>query len=232
MARQLKRQKLEVKEEATESSQGTSSSQGHSLADSQSTMSSEVPESEALSYRQFEDAASILEFARHGDFSKMARSLHSLIGLKVSHLSPKRALNTFFERYTAHPTSDKKADHYFQHEFLQQKCRWTQSPVVATLITPSFFNRSFRGVEKQDIWEAENSACECFFQDEDVVDVCQRIPPSLSKLRAHVWLSPPQQEALRAEGHDPAALRMEMRDKLYCAFRELGCRTAVWDGNF
>lgn len=72
MARQLKRQKLEVKEEATESSQGTSSSQGHSLADSQSTMSSEVPESEALSYRQFEDAESILEFARHGDFSKMA----------------------------------------------------------------------------------------------------------------------------------------------------------------
>ena len=170
------------------------------------------------------DAWSILEFANNEqEFEYMAQSMEGLCGLKLDHLPPKRAVDNFFERYTGKAAGAHR-DHYLRHE--QQDRLW-----IAELVTPSFYNKVFRGQGKSK-GEAELSARRCFTQDPDVLDACRKLPPALNKIRHLVSMSKKQKNALRMQGYDPQILQKEMGDKLHLKFRDFGCRTAVWDGNF
>lgn len=170
------------------------------------------------------DAWSILEFANNEqEFQYMAQSMEGLCGLKLDHLDPKRAVDNFFERYTGKPADHR--DHYFRHE--QQD--WLY---VAELVMPSFYNKVFRGQAESSAEKAEASACRCFTQDPDVLDACRKLPPALNKIRHLVSMSKKQKDALSKQGYDPQILQKEMGDKLHLKFRDFGCRTAVWDGNF
>ena len=176
------------------------------------------------SRKHLADASSILEFANSDqEFHVMAQCMEGLCGLKIDHLPPRRAVDNFFERYTGKAAGDHR-DHYFQ---------WPDEQVmIAELVTPSFYNKVFRGQEESTAVEAELSACRCFAQDPDVLEACRKLPPPLSRIRDLVYLSPWQKDALRKQGYDPQILQREMGDKLHLKFRDLGFRTAVWDGNF
>ena len=180
----------------------------------------------SVSWREdLADAWSILEFANsEQEFEYMAQSMEGLCGLKLDHRSPKRAVDEFFERYTGKAAGDHQ-DRYYRHE--QQD--WLY---VAELVTPSFYNKVFRGQAESSAEKAEVSACRCFTQDPDVLDACRKLPPALNKIRHLVSMSRRQKDALLAQGYDPGILQKEMGDKLHLKFRDFGCRTAVWDGNF
>lgn len=248
-----KRLKLDVKAESevTLSQQSTvaSSSQGSGLADCIEPPPNESihrrsrfrwrhghsrahPGVTSVSWRSdLADAWSILEFANNEqEFQYMAQSMEGLCGLKLDHLPPKRAVDNFFERYTGKAAGDHR-DHYYRHE--QQDWLWPDEPqIIAELVTPSFYNMVFRGQAKSTAVEAELSACRCFTQDPDVLDACRKLPPPLNKIRHLVSMSRKQKDALHKQGYDPQILQKEMGDKLHLKFRDFGCRTAVWDGNF
>ena len=239
-----KRLKLEVKAEtevtSSQQSMEASPSQGSGLADVSTHRRSRwrqggrrqdkddkgptpVKDREHLA-----DAWSILEFANSDqEFHVMATCMEGLCGLKIDDLGlkkPKRAVDNFFERYTGKAAGDHR-DHYFEHE--QQDSLW-----IAVLVTPSFYDKKFRGEAESTAVEAELSACRCFAQDPDVLEACSKLPPALNKIRDLVYLSEDQKKALRKQGYDPKIIQGEMAQKLHLKFRDFGLRTAVWDGNF
>ena len=174
------------------------------------------------------DAWSILEFANSDqEFHVMATCMEGLCGLKIDDLGlkkPRRAVDNFFERYTGKAAGDHR-DHFFRHE--QQDSLW-----IAVLVTPSFYDKKFRGEAESTAVEAELSACRCFAQDPDVLEACSKLPPALNKIRDLVYLSEDQKKALRKQGYDPKLVQSQMVEKLHLKFRDFGLRTAVWDGNF
>eukprot|EP00434_Breviolum_minutum_P027318 symbB.v1.2.024156.t1/scaffold2264.1/size174359/11 len=174
------------------------------------------------------DAWSILEFANSDqEFHVMATCMEGLCGLKIDDLGlkkPRRAVDNFFERYTGKAAGDHR-DHFFRHE--QQDSLW-----IAVLVTPSFYDKKFRGEAESTAVEAELSACRCFAQDPDVLEACSKLPPALNKIRDLVYLFEDQKKALRKQGYDPKLVQSQMVEKLHLKFRDFGLRTAVWDGNF
>ena len=105
----------------------------------------------SVSWREdLADAWSIVEFANNEqEFQYMAQSMEGLCGLKLDHRSPKRAVDEFFERYTGKAAGDHQ-DRYYRHE--QQD--WLY---VAELVTPSFYNKVFRGQAESSAEKAEVS---------------------------------------------------------------------------
>ena len=172
--------------------------------------------------------------------------MEGLRGLKIDDLGlkkPKRAVDNFFERYTGKDAGHHR-DHFFRHE--QQK---RSDLCIAVLVTPSFYNKVFRGQASFDatrsfgqaVEEAEISACrnidmlnflppQQLVQDPDVLEACRKLPPALNKIRKVVYLSPWQKEALRKQGCDPKIILGEMAQKLHLKCRELQCGTAISDG--
>ena len=94
---------------------------------------------------------------------------------------------------------------------------------IAVLVTPSFYNKVFRGQAsfdatrsfEQAVEEAEKSACRRFAQDPDVLEACSKLPPSLNKIRKLVYLSEDQKKAL---GYNPKIVQSEMVEKLFYHF--------------
>lgn len=89
-------------------------------------------------------------------------------------------------------------------------------------------------------WSLKVTPCErhssprdplAFIQDPAVLEAAHLLPPQMLHIKNRVNLLAKQKQALREQGYDPKELQREMENKLYLAFRSLGCRTAMWDGN-
>eukprot|EP00438_Fugacium_kawagutii_P020884 Skav211775 [mRNA] locus=scaffold305:59966:60415:+ [translate_table: standard] len=103
----------------------------------------------------------------------------------------------------------------------------------ATLTTSGIAreDRSFEGKE----WcyssrLAEMSAIRVFREDADVRRIAKRLPPTMARMRDSCRLKKDEKAAVRAAGIDPRVVVRELVQAVYMHFRDLGCRTALWDG--
>eukprot|EP00438_Fugacium_kawagutii_P006332 Skav213287 [mRNA] locus=scaffold2236:80465:80764:- [translate_table: standard] len=95
---------------------------------------------------------------------------------------------------------------------------------------PSYFNRRFVGRPKGTREQAENATIrDVFLQDADVLDVAEKLPPTMDSIRQFTVLSTDQKKECRDQGIDRADLHRQLQHCIYMGFRELGCRNAVWD---
>ena len=178
--------------------------------------------------RDFLTAASIIEFAQSGRVREIAPGMKDLIGMDIDlfrSVPAKDAACRFFQRYIGKSISKQEQVDHFHFEWA-----WQNQDVVATLVTTSFFMKRYVGRGRTQPL-AEISAFEQFRKDPIVLEVCRNLPPPLENIRRRVQMKSWQKEALRAEGHDPAAILTQLGDDLYLAFRDMGCRTATWDFN-
>ena len=105
---------------------------------------------------------------------------------------------------------------------------------TATLVARGFHDRRFEGFGQgaSEILakrSAELAACQTFKLDHDVNEVRPWLPPSLQQIRKFFSLSKAQKEELTALGADPKTVQSDIVNSIYNGFRDLGCRTELWD---
>eukprot|EP00438_Fugacium_kawagutii_P022966 Skav236008 [mRNA] locus=scaffold1815:107738:108223:+ [translate_table: standard] len=135
----------------------------------------------------------------------------------------------FFERYQM----GQAVDHTFQVRKIRDS-RWPRGHVfVSTLATPSLFNRTFEGAPRPTIEAAENETCSIFLRDQQVNEIMKRLPPPASKVTK--WLSSRMQSPFKRElerrGINWVLVKEEAKQDFFSRFRDMGCRSALWDGN-
>ena len=94
--------------------------------------------------------------------------------------------------------------------------------------------RSFEGYAKRTKELAEIAAGEVFRNDPDVRHIASLLPPSNEAIKKHVtytFFKKFQRAALLERGESIGALLKEVQHEVYMGFQDLGCRTAIWDGN-
>lgn len=171
------------------------------------------------------DASTLLDFVKdERNWEAIAATMRDLVGLTLDEQNPRGSMDTFFIRYTALP--DKRDNYYFK--YIKKE---PVGAVVAQLITTSFYDMVFEGDAMRTPLQSERSACRKFIQDPAVLEAAHLLPPQMLHIKNRVNLLAKQKQALREQGYDPKELQREMENKLYLAFRSLGCRTAMWDGN-
>ena len=132
----------------------------------------------------------LLQRLESGEYAKLAEHLKDKIGLTFDGVAPKEAVGSWHGRYT----TSAERNWFFKHEKLDQG-------IVATLVTPSYFNKRFKGKAKRTVGEAENSACRVFLEDADVLDIAARLPPSMKFIEKLTKLSAEQRKELKAKGY-------------------------------
>eukprot|EP00438_Fugacium_kawagutii_P007722 Skav224507 [mRNA] locus=scaffold3754:98946:99167:- [translate_table: standard] len=70
-----------------------------------------------------------------------------------------------------------------------------------------------------------------FRDDAEVQEIAKWLPPGQQKIRAKVALSSGEKKRLRNAGFESKSVLHELRQALHLEFRDLGYRTALWDGN-
>ena len=138
----------------------------------------------------------------------------------------KKLVHTFFSRYR----QTESEDHYFHTETFYQN---NQMRFVSTLMTPSFYRRSFRGHPMLLRSMAETSACRKFLEDTDAREVSRWLPPPSRVLRKDILakFNKDWKEAMLQRGISPKLVQQEAIQELSDKLRSLGCRLALWDGN-
>ena len=170
-------------------------------------------------------ASALLDFIRdEKNWEAIAAKMKDLVGLSLDHKNRRASMDAFFMRYTGLP--DKRDNYHFKYIK-----KWPVGTVVAQLITTSFYDMVFEGEAMRTPWQSERSACRKFIQDPAVLEAAHMLPPQMVTIKNRVNLLAKQKNELREQGYDPKEIQREMADKLYLAFRSLGCRTAIWDGN-
>ena len=174
--------------------------------------------------RDFKDPDDLDKLIQSGRLAELALPLTKWKGLDMSKLYPLKAVQDFFERYTA--TQDVKSCFYYT---CSQSARSPDS-FIATLHTPAFYKKAYTGLPKRTEHQAKSSAAEVFTKDREVLIVADLLPPSLSKIKQRVNLNRQQKDALIKAGKDPAEFSKRMVAAMYTGFRPLGLRSARWDG--
>ncbi|CAE7576286.1 unnamed protein product [Symbiodinium sp. CCMP2592] len=167
------------------------------------------------------DVDSILTSLRSGQISGMAEIMRPQIGCDLFQLPPMVAVNIFHGLYFAMSFED--CGFYFA-----EICR--RGWFVATLFSPNFNNRSFRGDWRHTVLEAQCSACEAFRSDREVMEISHCLPPAVEKIRKRFRLDKRHRKALRERGLEPSLVQREIVAAVYMGFQDIGCRTALWDG--
>ena len=175
---------------------------------------------EKIEMRHFEDADALLELLRSGRLSQVAQSMRCKIGIDLTaYQDPKTAVRDFLERY-----SNRQVKVTYQH-------KRNAAGIVAKLVTPQFFERAFEGSMAADEKGAEVSACKAFLKDPQVQQVSKLVPPSISLIRKRLQFNKYQKNSITEHGLCPRELQTEMVQEVYMTFRDMGCRTALWDEN-
>mmetsp|Transcript_2731 Transcript_2731/g.5689 ORF Transcript_2731/g.5689 Transcript_2731/m.5689 type:complete len:150 (-) Transcript_2731:8-457(-) len=105
---------------------------------------------------------------------------------------------------------------------------------IATLVLPGLHDRRFDGVSKSDAKDfqksAEQAACLAFKSDAGVNEIRRRFPPTMHHIRKFFESNLTQKAELRELGLNPTTVQTDISSSIYNGFRDLGCRTAIWDG--
>ena len=163
---------------------------------------------------------SVLARLENGGWRAEARDLSNKIGLDLRQQSSKIALRRFCERYTQ--TDNKGYSYTIQrlpHGF------------SAVLTVPVFYNRTFQGGVRPTEHMAEASAADAFQRDTDAQKVAWKLPPSLTNIWKSVKLQKYQRLALERAGVAWKGIEKQIVHEVFMGFQDLGCRTALWDGN-
>lgn len=164
-----------------------------------------------------EAATSILQRIQSRQFEQLAQAMRRDIGIPDAdweRMQPRNAVISFMGRYT---NSGEALQ--FEHSLESYGCR-------ATLLTPSFNERSFSGCCKDSRGRAEEAACEVFKRDPQVNEARKWLPPSMQKIRDRVSLDGTQKAELRRMGMDTTLVQSSMWRCIFNGFRHLGCCTA------
>lgn len=171
---------------------------------------------ETIQMRDYPEPAMLLELLQSGRLAEVAWGMRSQIGLDIAGLTPKDAVIGFLERYTS-----AQAKCTFKHE----RCT---TGFAAQLLMPEFFDRTFYGFAKTKK-EAEISACKACVGDPQVLEAAALLPPSLTAIRRRIALDSSQKQSLSKCGYDTKTFQDEMVQRVYMAFKDMGCRTLLWD---
>ncbi|CAE7516953.1 unnamed protein product [Symbiodinium natans] len=138
-------------------------------------------------------------------------------------MTPKQALRIFLDRYNC----QRRGNFGFRH-------RWTSDGCVVTLVVPGFHDREFEGFSEGVRSPATQAASEtaarvAFKADPDVNDARRRLPPTMLSLRKMYKFSSHQVRGLRELGYNPNSVLVDIAKSLHLGFRQLGCRTAMFD---
>lgn len=165
-----------------------------------------------------------IEGIKTGRLAALAQTMQDDIGFKDSaweKMPPRNALQAFLGRYT----HAKNPEYFFEY------ITTGNDKYLATVVTPAFFGRHYGGYVPVEKRLAETDACSVFKHDIDVDRARKWLLPPLQKIRQHCMLSKAQKEDLSARGLDAEVVQNDVYMLVYSGFRELGCRTAFWDGN-
>ena len=166
--------------------------------------------------RDYPEPAMLLELLQSGRLAEVAWGMRSQIGLDIAGLTPKDAVIGFLERYTS-----AQAKCTFKHE----RCT---TGFAAQLLMLEFFDGTFYGFAKTKK-EAEISACKACVGDPQVLEAAALLPPSLTAIRRRIALDSSQKQSLSKCGYDTKTFQDEMVQRVYMAFKDMGCRTLLWD---
>ena len=174
------------------------------------------------------------EFHHLRNLRSTARQLmqHSGLDLDMFGNDPdSRLLNAFFQRYN--PLDGKKSSVYWK--FSYEQSQWPMYGARAILTAHSLNGRQFKG-DWCGSWRlAEKSAIKAFREDQEIVEIAKRLPPTLTRIREIICLrkmmTKEEKSSMEAEGIDPRDVVNEIVHLVYMYFRDFGCRTALWDGN-
>jgi len=163
---------------------------------------------------------SIMARLENGGWRAEAWGLSTKIGLDLRKEPSKIALRRFCERYT----QTDKIGHFYTMQ------RHPQG-FSAVLTVPAFYNRTFHGGVRATEYMAEASAADAFQRDADAQKVARKLPPSLTNIWKAVKLQKYQRIALERAGVPWKDIEKQIVHEVFMGFQNLGCRTALWDGN-
>mmetsp|Transcript_25208 Transcript_25208/g.52318 ORF Transcript_25208/g.52318 Transcript_25208/m.52318 type:complete len:157 (-) Transcript_25208:97-567(-) len=153
-----------------------------------------------------------------------------LQGIDLRRFPPttKGVVREFFQRY--HPFA--KQDLLWSLSFEEESGSGPRTKYRATLTTYVLNDRKFQGkMSSTSMRLAEESAVIAFREDPEVREIAKVLPPPRKKIKEWVHLNSQERERLVAAGFDTSIVLEEFVQSVYMHFRELGCRTALWDGN-
>ena len=176
------------------------------------------------------------EFHRFRNLRQMARRLMKHSGLDMEgFVLGTPLLQTFFLRYHCLERIDDGAAYWkFSFERENQNAtlprRHCSNRTRATLTAHSL-KRQFRGQWCISKRLAEQSAVNAFREDPKILEIAKALPPTLKRIRANLRLTKLEKSSLQSTGIEPRDVVKELIHAVYPYFRDMGCRTATWDGN-
>lgn len=154
------------------------------------------------------------------DFWSVAKTLK--IGVHPNGLPPKDRVRVFFERYG---TTDLKD---YEYTYVKDGRR------IRAVLKCSLLDRVFGGGCALDEYEAKAKVWEVFSSDEEILRIAPLLPPSQTVIRAAVkgMKAVPWKDFKEVRGLKHGDVIRELVHYIFLLFRDMGCRTAVWDGRF
>ena len=166
------------------------------------------------------------EYHAHRNLRAKAIYLMKDKGLKLANLPPtvKKLLRPFIHRYYAGIEKPENSNLYHFAYTHQQK--WVKATLVVALTTERWFEGEWCWTQ----YDAEVSAIEAFRSDEEVLEIAENLPPMMNQIKKSVTLRREEKDRLHAANIPQAVVMKELIQAVYIHFRDLGCRTAIWDG--
>ena len=194
----------------------------------------EQVEPEAILQRK-EEVPAFHELLVDRNFLEIAEKMMKYKGFDIDNEAPTgRLLDGFCMRY--HPgISDANAKTMWTLSFEEsvcsgQGCGWYM--FKATLTMHLLRDRKFEGEwVYHNKRMAERSAIVAFRDDPEVQEIAAWLPPGQKCIRNNIKPKPAEKEAALAHGIHWTVLHKELIKQLFLRFRDLGCRTALWDGH-
>ena len=155
-------------------------------------------------------------------YLRVPDSFRSQIGMR--HKNPHKwdgPMQNRLRHFLARYKQSEIEDHQFEME------RDSRGKEVAVLTVPSFSRRRFRGAPMPVRQLAKESSCVAFFEDPEVREVARRLPPTITQVKRHVTMMLGRE---RKEGM-LKKVAQELVQEFVKIFKDMGCRTALWDGN-
>ena len=184
----------------------------------------EVHEAESSTAQNAEELPPYHEYHSHRNLRTKAQRWMKDKKLNLQKLEPtqKKLLRPFLHRY--HAGIEKPEDRYCHLEFANDE-GWVKATLTVSLTT----ERCFEGEWCWNEDDAEVSAVEAFRSDEEVLEIAENLPPTMGDIEKTVTLRREEIDRLHEANILEAVVMKELVQAVYIHFRELGCRTALWD---
>ena len=106
-----------------------------------------------------------------------------------------------------------------------------ESRVKATVKAYGLNGQCFEGEWSINDHETEQSAITVFRDDPEVREISKVLPPSLKGIRENLRFNKQERALMEKEGLTVGDVTTVLSRAVYMQFRNLGCKTALWDGN-